>query len=139
MLKKTKRFSNTYLLLITTIMFLNFLGVSYAHWEHGLGVITNITTTNLKPRFFNGHVDGKNKGLTISVKDEHIRITGKVDYDYSWNDFHYKIQNKSDLPIRVLLPDKVSSQKLYKNDVVDLNVPLEEMLYYEIICEQATD
>ncbi|NMA01077.1 MAG: hypothetical protein GX923_00755 [Clostridia bacterium] len=138
MSKKTKRLKGTYLLL-TSILFLNFLGVSYAHWDKSLTINAKITTAEILPRFLNGHVEGGNNGLKIDVRDEHISITGMVEHDYSWSDLQYKIQNKGDIPIKVFLPDKAESHKLYKNDVIKLNVPLEEKIYYEIICEQTID
>lgn len=139
LLSKRFKFKGIHQIIVTSVLALNFLGITYAHWDQGFEVITNITTTNLNPRFLTGHIEGGNKGLNIDVNDELIRITGKIDYDYSWRDFQYIIQNKSDIPIRVFLPDKAGSQKLYKNDVVKLDVPLEQSLYYEIICEQAID
>lgn len=137
MLKKTKRLKGSYLL-VTSILFLNFLGVSYAHWDQGLNINTKITTAEFLPSFLNGRVEGSNKGLKVDVKDERIEIYGRVDHDYSWRTVSYMVQNKSDIPIKLIFPDG-KSQKLERNGNTKLDLQLRSNLNYEIICEQATD
>ena len=82
--KKKKSYLGKTALIISSIAFLNFVGVSYAHWNDQLRIRTAVTTGEMDVRFINGQ-----KGMSYDAEimlDEEITIP-------------YSISDRSTIPI----------------------------------------
>ena len=82
--KKKKCYLGKSALIISSIAFLNFVGVSYAHWNDQLRIRTTVTTGEMDVRFSNGQ-----KGM---VYDAEIMLDEEIIIPYS-------ISNRSTIPI----------------------------------------
>lgn len=128
MVKKKKFLGGKYLIIISSIIILNTLGVSYAYWTDQLQIKTTMTTGRIKPIFnkenywINIVQDGSEEGnwpswddnkkginesklskldINFDEKSQTMNIEGTLEEGY--NAFiHYSVVNHGTLPIRYI-------------------------------------
>ena len=127
------------LVLTASVVALNFLGISYAHWSNDLGIMGTITTAKFNPKFQNASIPGRGDLKANKISDDTIEISGEVEADSYWADIKFMLKNESDIPVKVYLPDGRIIELSEQNGNEDFTLPIgENNRYYEIICEQGT-
>jgi len=100
--KNKKKRSGINLMIISSILSLNLIGIGYAQWNDGLNIVTSISTGNIDPIFIEKNIDNLNdKGtLTAKMLDKRIIwVEGQVETDYE-GILSYGLQNNGSIPVK---------------------------------------
>lgn len=93
------------IILIASIIVVNFIGVSYAYWTESSNINVNLSTSmgNIDPQFCSKYLLEPIKGngeLSVSFEDEYTMIIeGVVEPDYKAF-LHYCVVNKGSIPAK---------------------------------------
>jgi hypothetical protein len=144
--KKKKKHNNlgVNFILLTTIITINLLGISYAHWDNQLDINTSISTGIMEPSFIRDYqLDNNGKGdLQIKFyKDSKsgknidtyniMEISGEVYPGYE-GELTYYIENKGTIPI------KIKGEQIEPGGILPLKLEIYENVIEEneILCKQ---
>lgn len=121
------------LLLLSSIIILNFVGISYSYWENGLDVSTRVSTGNLGVIFDENLVVGEN--LTFRFEDHNrvMIIEGTVDMPVAASDEtaiagseyqHYEGSIQFGIVNNGTVPVKLTEKNIIKGDIFSFDEPL---------------
>lgn len=101
-----RKYTSKLIILITSIIMMNFVGVSYAYWTDGLGINAHMTTSmgEIHPKFCTRHVINKESGIgalhvSFDEKKHTMTIQGEVEPGYEAA-LHYCIVNDGSVPVK---------------------------------------
>lgn len=129
--KRKNRLQGKHIILISSIIMLNILGVSYGYWSDGLVMATSIRSGKLDAKFImdrniNNSIDGLS--IDISSDGKTITIGGEVSSEYTGM-IYYTIENTGSIPVIV------SNEEIPRNGSRDfeLNITSENYNYRETL------
>ena len=105
MKRKTKKKISLKLpvLIITFVIMLNFIGISYAYWNDTLQIATVLSTGNIDPLFCDDFSIKEKTGdgeVTVSFEDKYnMTVRGTVYTDYK-SFLHYCVVNNGNIPVK---------------------------------------
>lgn len=109
--KKRRGFKGMYIILISSIIGLNLMGVGYSFWNEGLQVKTSVSTGEIEIELEEYSIEGdlgEGTGLMINFENDTININGEIPVGYRGG-LNYYIRNKGNLPI-VINGEKVEPE-----------------------------
>ena len=105
MVKKSKivHSKGKFIIFITTIAMLNFLGISYAYWEDSLQMDVSMSTGKMDVSFSNNLYVNTKSGIgyleASRINDKTITVNGVVYSGYE-GDLQYSVTNDGTIPIK---------------------------------------
>lgn len=90
------------IMLVSTILTLNLIGVSYAYWENGFEINTSISTGNINPHFSNNYMAlSARDNIHVNFDNNHniMNISGVVKPGFT-GVVYYGIQNDGTIPVK---------------------------------------